>query len=148
MNLTINGQQTAASYAPVTAWFAPAEPIGKLNTNSTPVQGSAALPGNSDDSLAIAAYISMDDFLFTIRTRLQEKNDPTGKTKNIEPLVSAFASAMTQLEEAYGKPVADMAMTAIAQGKELMDSHAKTLREYDIKFDELRKQAFEEFRTS
>ncbi|MDR1396671.1 MAG: hypothetical protein LBJ14_02930 [Desulfarculales bacterium] len=60
----------------------------------------------------------MDGFLSTLRdnlTRLDMK-DGNLKSKDIEPLLRAFAATVNQLDEAYGKGVADMAMNEIARG--------------------------------
>jgi hypothetical protein len=116
VNLTINRQQAGASYSPLAARFALAEPIGKLNLNLTSIQDSVALPGNSADS--VSAGISLDDFLSMLADNLTRLQEETGAAKKIEPLLSAFASAISQLAEAYGQAVADRAVTAIAQGIE------------------------------
>jgi hypothetical protein len=96
VNLTINRQQAGASYSPLAARFALAEPIGKLNLNLTPIQDSAALPGNSADS--VSAGISLDDFLSMLADNLTRLQEETGAAKKIEPLLSAFATVISQLE--------------------------------------------------
>ena len=118
MSLSINWQQGMAANSPFA--IDAANQIGKLNTKAVSLIDSSNLRTNGLDSVSTTASISMDDFLSTIRDNLLSLNmqDNNGQAKDVAPLVQAFKSTINQLEEAFGKSVADMARSAIAQGIE------------------------------
>ena len=109
MSLSINWQQGMAGNSPFA--IGAENQIGKLNTKAVSLIDSSNLRTNGLDSVSAAANISMDDFLSTIRDNLLSLNmqDNNGQAKDVAPLVQAFKSTINQLEEAFGKSVADMA---------------------------------------
>ena len=118
MSLTVNWQQGITAQSPFANGLGSTDKVGKLNTTSaTHVKESTI---DKADAVSTTTNISMGDFLSTLRDNLLnlEMKDSYGKAKDVEPLITAFESTINQLEEAFGKGVAEMAMNTIAQGIE------------------------------
>jgi hypothetical protein len=119
MSLTVNWQPAMASDCLFTSNAGLAGKTGKLNIGSAR-QNSSSLPTDPAQAAGAGQKITMEDFLSALRNNLPrpDRKDENGEAGEVEPLVNAFASTIKQLEEAYGKSVADMAMAAITRGIE------------------------------
>ncbi|MDR1397745.1 MAG: hypothetical protein LBJ14_08440, partial [Desulfarculales bacterium] len=111
MSLIINWQQGEANHALFAYGLGSADQAGKLHIASSPSLqrgkeiDSAAASANIGlpDEVTVSAGITMDGFLSTLRDNLTnlDMKDGNLKSKDIEPLLRAFAATVNQLDEAF-----------------------------------------------